>query len=101
MFVKYMHLERYGNEEVDGIEQGTTYVFPKLDGTNAQLWLNKNGTIGAVSQFKGVSRKRDKWRARIVVNGVEHNLGVFETEIAAGLAYKQASRLLQGEYSID
>ena len=34
-------------------------------------------------------------------DGVEHNLGVFETEIAAGLAYKQASRLLQGEYSID
>ena len=36
MFLKYMHLERYGNEEVDGIEQGTTYVFPELDGTNAQ-----------------------------------------------------------------
>ena len=29
-----MHLERYGNEEVEGIEQGTTYVFPQLDGTN-------------------------------------------------------------------
>ena len=62
---------------------------------------NRSGDTGAVSQFKGVSRKRDKWRARIVVDGVEHNLGVFETEIAAGLAYKQASRLLQGEYSID
>ena len=35
MFLKYMHLERYGNEEVDGIEQGTTYVFPKLDGTKS------------------------------------------------------------------
>ena len=62
---------------------------------------NRSGDTGAVSQFKGVSRKRDKWRARIVVDGVEHSLGVFETEIAAGLAYKQASRLLQGEYSID
>ena len=62
---------------------------------------NRSGDAGAVSQFKGVSRKRDKWRARIVVDGIEHNLGVFETEIAAGLAYKQASRLLQGEYSID
>ena len=43
MFVKYMHLERYGNEEVDGIEQGTTYVFPKLDGTNAQVWVDGEG----------------------------------------------------------
>ena len=24
MFLKYMHLERYGNEEVDGIEQRLT-----------------------------------------------------------------------------
>ncbi len=46
MSVKYMHLERYGNEEVDGIEQGTTYVFPKLDGTNAQLWYEGRGIIG-------------------------------------------------------
>lgn len=38
-----MHLERYGNDEVGGIEQGTTYVFPKLDGTNAQVWLNEDG----------------------------------------------------------
>jgi hypothetical protein len=39
MFIKYMHLERFGNDEVEGIEIGTTYVFPKLDGTNAQVWL--------------------------------------------------------------
>lgn len=55
MFVKYMHLERYGNDEVDGIEQGTTYVFPKLDGTNAQVWLNEDGTIGAGSRNRTLS----------------------------------------------
>ena len=47
-----MHLERYGNEEVEGIEQGTTYVFPKLDGTNAQLWYEGKGVIGAGSRTK-------------------------------------------------
>ena len=41
-----MHLERYGNDEVNGIEQGTTYVFPKLDGTNAQLWYEGAPVIG-------------------------------------------------------
>lgn len=59
MFVKYMHLERYGNDEVDGIEQGTTYVFPKLDGTNAQVWLNEDGTIGAGSRNRTLSIHND------------------------------------------
>lgn len=59
MFHKYMHLERYGNEEVDGIEQGTTYVFPKLDGTNAQLWGNPDGTIGAGSRNRTLSLGND------------------------------------------
>ena len=73
----------------------------ELEASKQQNSWNRSGDTGAVSQFKGVSRKRDKWRARIVVDGVKHYLGVFGTEIAAGLAYKQASRLLQGEYSID
>ena len=59
MFVKYMHLERYGNDEVDGIEQGTTYVFPKLDGTNAQVWLNEDGTIGAGSRNRTLDIHND------------------------------------------
>ena len=31
-FMKYPHLERFGNLEVTGIEHGITYVFPKIDG---------------------------------------------------------------------
>lgn len=38
MFKKYMHIEKWGNDEVIGIELGKAYVFPKLDGTNASLW---------------------------------------------------------------
>ena len=30
-FRKYQHIERFGTDEVDGIEIGTTYVFPKID----------------------------------------------------------------------
>lgn len=37
-FLKYQHLERYGTDEVEGIDIGTVYVFPKLDGTNAVVW---------------------------------------------------------------
>lgn len=38
-FRKYDHVERLGAEEVEGIDLGEVYVFPKLDGTNASVWL--------------------------------------------------------------
>ena len=64
MFVKYMHLERYGNEEVDGIEQVTTkqttegkigsyYNFPFKD------WTTVNDMIDHMSQ------KQWGWRSYI------------------------------------
>jgi hypothetical protein len=37
-FQKYMHLERFGTDEVDGINLGECHIFPKLDGTNASVW---------------------------------------------------------------
>lgn len=37
-FIKYQHLERFGTDEVMGIEFGECYVFPKIDGTNASIW---------------------------------------------------------------
>ena len=37
-FVKYPHLERFGNDEVQGIEFGECWIFPKLDGANASIW---------------------------------------------------------------
>lgn len=37
-YQKYQHVERFGTDEVDGIEVGECYVFPKIDGTNAHVW---------------------------------------------------------------
>jgi hypothetical protein len=41
MFVKYQHIEKYGTSETEGIENGTCYVFPKIDGTNSSMWYEK------------------------------------------------------------
>jgi len=38
MFVKYQHIEKFGTTETEGIENGTCYIFPKIDGTNASIW---------------------------------------------------------------
>lgn len=37
-FPKYMHIERFGTDEVEGIELGTCYIFPKIDGTQGVVW---------------------------------------------------------------
>jgi len=58
-FTKYMHLERLGTAEVEGIEIGTTYVFPKLDGTNASVWLGEDGNIKAGSRNRELSLDAD------------------------------------------
>lgn len=38
-FIKYQHVERFGTDQTEHIELGECYVFPKLDGTNASVWM--------------------------------------------------------------
>jgi hypothetical protein len=61
MFKKYMHIERFGTDEVENIELGRCYVFPKLDGTNASTWL-VNGEyryLGAGSRNRLLTEDND------------------------------------------
>lgn len=57
-FVKYQHLERFGTSEVSGIEIGECYVFPKLDGANASIWL-EDGEICCGSRNRKLSLEYD------------------------------------------
>ncbi|MGK6342872.1 RNA ligase family protein [Chryseobacterium sp. DT-3] len=58
MFVKYQHLERFGTSEVENIELGECYVFPKIDGTNSSVWIDK-GVIKAGSRNRELSLEKD------------------------------------------
>lgn len=57
-FVKYMHVERLGSPEVEGILDGECYFFPKIDGTNASVWMTKNG-IRAGSRNRDLATGKD------------------------------------------
>jgi hypothetical protein len=46
-FEKYQHVERFGTVETSGIEMGMCYVFPKIDGTNGQLWWDNGLKAGS------------------------------------------------------
>lgn len=57
-FKKYTHLERFGSSEVSMIELGECHVFPKIDGTNASVWL-ENGSIQCGSRNRLLSIDQD------------------------------------------
>lgn len=56
---------------------------------------------GLTSSYLGVrySEKIDKWNARISMEGKSYDLGKFETEIEAGIAYNRKARELYGEHA--
>lgn len=58
MFIRYPHLEKLGNVEVENIELGETHVFPKIDGTNASLW-NVDGDLFGGSRNRILTFEND------------------------------------------
>jgi len=57
-FLKYQHIERLGAVETNGIEEGMCYIFPKIDGTNSQLFLD-NSELMAGSRNRQLSLDND------------------------------------------
>jgi len=57
-FKKYVHVERYGTTEVEGIDEGTCYIFPKIDGTNSQLFMHE-GVLQAGSRNRQLALDND------------------------------------------
>lgn len=57
-FKQYQHVERLGSTEVQNIELGECYVFPKIDGTNASLWYY-NDSIQAGSRTRHLTLEAD------------------------------------------
>lgn len=57
-FERYQSLKKYLAPETDGIDLGTTYVFPKLDGTAAQAYVSKSG-IELANRNRVLSEEED------------------------------------------
>lgn len=58
-FKKYQHIERLGTVAVEGILDGEVYIFPKLDGSNASIYLNDNGEVEIGSRNRVVIEEHD------------------------------------------
>lgn len=57
-FEKYQHVERFGTDEVDGIDLGLCHIFYKIDGTNGSVWMD-SGEICCGSRNRELSLDND------------------------------------------
>ncbi len=68
--------------------------------THTQNMGNRRKQLNTSSRFKGVSKKgRNKWRARIEVNGKAISLGSFTIEEDAAAAYAEAAKFHFAEFA--
>lgn len=58
-YKKYQHVEKLGSTEVEGIEIGYCYIFPKIDGTNSHLWMDEDGKLQCGSRNRVLSLDKD------------------------------------------
>jgi hypothetical protein len=74
-FEKYMHLDKFGYDSVQGVEAGECYIFPKLDGTNASVWFDGE-SLQAGSRRRLLSLENDNagFKAFVVNNPQMHSL---------------------------
>ena len=68
--------------------------------TASQNQQNACRQINNTSGFKGVSwhNASRKWMARIMMDGHQHHLGIYDTPEAAHAAYREASARMHGEF---
>lgn len=68
--------------------------------TKAQNKMNqKNKLPNASSKYKGVSKQKNFWKARITVDGQETYLGHFSSEVEAAKEYDRVAKKCFGEFA--
>lgn len=58
-FRRYQHIGRLSDSSVEGLLKGTCYIMPKIDGTNASVWLGDDGEVHCGSRKRELTEGLD------------------------------------------
>ena len=83
----------------DGLDNRRTNLRIVTHLQNSHNSCAKKHRENATSQYKGVSKKRDKWRVRCMIEGIGYHIGTFQTEWEAAVAYNNFASSFMGEYA--
>ena len=67
--------------------------------THQQNIMKQRHQVRASSPYKGVMQFRDKWRARITIDGKTLHIGLFKTAVDAAKAYNAKAKELFGDFA--
>ncbi len=67
--------------------------------TRSQNMFNRTAQRNNRSGLKGVTKRKGKWTARIQKDGIQYDLGLFNTPEEASTAYTEAAEQLHGEFA--
>ncbi len=66
-FEKYQHVCKIGTDEVENLENGLCYIYPKLDGTNTTCWF-EDGEVKVGSRNRELTADNDNQGAYSVIS---------------------------------
>jgi len=96
-----LNLDKYDNSIVDHVNRwGLDNRKSNLRiATHSQNLVNSKMHLDNTSGYRGVSRKRNGWRATIMNSGKQIYLGYYNDPMEAAKAYDDAAKELYGEFS--
>jgi hypothetical protein len=68
--------------------------------TGAENARSRRKSWKSSSQYKGVKKHQDRWRAYISVNNVDKHIGLYRDEAEAAHAYNRAAMEHYGEFAV-
>lgn len=98
----YMHRQILGNRNLFADHKDGDGLNNTRDNLRWADYAENNANrknFAGESQFKGVSRRGDKYEARIRHNGACIYIGSFDSEIEAALAYDKKACAMHGEFA--
>lgn len=87
-------VDHINRNRLDNRRENLRPASPQMNAANRGISKrNKSG-------YKGVSKCKNRWRSRIMINGKEINLGFYATPEEAAEAYNEAALEYLGEYAV-